>query len=139
MRQLKWGLLGVWAVLLITGCQRTSYTEASVQEAIAERQGQAQVEIEQGVRAAPPIVVENPTQNSAPPSGQRSSSDSGGFELPPPNRYDAPRPPSGDPPVQSPPPAVGDVKLDPQTGQYGIHPPGAPETYTIPLDRPQGQ
>jgi len=107
-----------------------------VQEAIAERQGQAQTQIEQSVRAAPPIIAENPPQNSAPPSGQGSLPGSSGFELPPPNQYEAPR---RDMPVQSPPPAVGDVKLDPQTGQYGIHPPGAPETYTIPLDRPQGQ
>lgn len=135
----KWGLLGVWAVLLTTGCQHPSYTEADVREAIAERQGQAQMEIEQGVRAAPPVEVENPTQNKAPSSGQNASPNASGVELPPPNRYDAPRPSSSEMPVQSPPPAGGDVKLDPQTGQYGIHPPGAPETYTIPLDRQSGQ
>jgi hypothetical protein len=139
MRKLGWGLLGFWAALLITGCQRSAYTEADVREAIAERQGQTQIEIERGVRAAPPIEVENPPQGSAPSSGQGTSPNAGSVELPPPNRYDAPRPASSDMPVQSPPPAVGDVKLDPQTGQYGIQPPGAPETYTIPLDRQQGQ
>jgi hypothetical protein len=139
MRKFGWGLLGFWVVLLITGCQRSAYTEADVRDAIAERQGQAQLEIDRGVRAAPPIEVENPAQGSAPSSRQGTSSNPGGVELPPPNRYDAPRPASSDMPVQSPPPAVGDVKLDPQTGQYGIQPPGAPETYTIPLDRQQGQ
>jgi len=56
--------------------------------------------------------------------------------LPPPNRYE-PTPPANRelPAQQSSPPNVGDVKLDPQTGQYGIQPPGAPDTYTIPLDR----
>lgn len=139
MRILRWSLLGFGAALLLTSCQRSPYTEADVRDAIAERQGQTQVEIERGVRAAPPIEVENPPQGSATPSGQGTSPNAGGAELPPPNRYDAPRPAGGDMPVQSPPPPVGDVKLDPQTGQYGIQPPGAPETYTIPLDRQQGQ
>lgn len=139
MRKLGWGLLGFWAALLFTSCQRSTYTEADVRDAIAERQGQAQLEIDRGVRAAPPVEVESPPQGSAPSSGQGASPSAGAVELPPPNRYDTPRPASSDMPVQSPPPAVGDVKLDPQTGQYGIQPPGAPETYTIPLDRQQGQ
>jgi len=123
--------------LALSGCQRQSYTEADVREAIAERQSETQVEIERGVRAAPPIEVENPAAGGASP--RETAAPSGEVNLPPPNRYDTPPPASRDLPTQSPPPATGDVKLDPQTGQYGIQPPGAPETYTIPLDRQQGQ
>lgn len=138
MRYSVWGFLGLSAALLLAGCQRSSYTEADVHDAIAERQGQIQTEIERGVRTAPPVEVEAPPAGGAPSPGQGSTPNSGGVDLPPPNRYDASRPAGGDTPVHSP-PAVGDVKLDPQTGQYGIQPPGAPETYTIPLDRQQGQ
>jgi hypothetical protein len=123
--------------LALSGCQRQSYTEADVREAIAERQSETQVEIERGVRAAPPIEVENPAAGGASP--RETAAPSGEVNLPPPNRYDTPPPASRDLPTQTPPPAVGDVKLDPQTGQYGIQPPGAPDTYTIPLDRQQGQ
>jgi len=134
------GCLGLLVALGFTGCQRKSYSEADVRDAIAERQGQTQIEIERSVRAAPPVEVETSPAGSAPSAGQGSAPNPGGVELPPPNRYDtpAPRPTGSGTPVQSPPP-VGDVKLDPQTGQYGIQPPGAPETYTIPLDRQQGQ
>ena len=138
MRHSVWGFLGLLAALALAGCQRASYTEEDVQKAIAERQDQFQAEIERGVRAAPPIEVEQPPATGAPSPGGGSAPSPGSVELPLPNRYDAPPPTGNDTPVQSP-PAVGDVKLDPQTGQYGIHPPGAPETYTIPLDRPQGQ
>ncbi|MCS6919622.1 MAG: hypothetical protein NZM28_07615 [Fimbriimonadales bacterium] len=140
MRRLAWGFLGLFTALVFTGCQRSSYTEADVRDAIEERQAQMHIEIERSVRAAPPVEVETPPANSAPSSKEGTAPNPGGVELPPPNRYDtpAPRPTGGDTPVQSP-PAVGDVKLDPRTGQYGIQPPGAPETYTIPLDRQQGQ
>jgi len=131
------GLIGLALGLALSGCQRQSYTEADVREAIAERQSETQVEIERGVRAAPPIEVENPAAGGASP--RETAAPSGEVNLPPPNRYDTPPPASRDLPTQSPPPATGDVKLDPQTGQYGIQPPGAPETYTIPLDRQQGQ
>lgn len=130
-------LIGLCLGLALSGCQRRAYTEADVQEALAERQGQTQVEIERGVRAAPPIEVENPASGSAPP--REGGASTGEVNLPPPNRYDSPPPASGSMPAQSPPSAVGDVKLDPQTGQYGIQPPGAPDTYTLPLDRQQGQ
>jgi hypothetical protein len=131
------GLIGLALGLALSGCQRRSYTEADVREAIAERQEQTKTEIEQGVRAAPPVEVENPAAGGA--SQRQDAPSNGEVNLPPPNRYDAPPPASRDLPTQSPPPATGDVKLDPQTGQYGIQPPGAPETYTIPLDRQQGQ
>ena len=131
------GLIGLALGLALSGCQRQSYTEEDVQRAIAERQSETQVEIERGVRAAPPIEVENPAAGGA--SQREGAPPSGEVNLPPPNRYDTPPPASRDLPTQTPPPAVGDVKLDPQTGQYGIQPPGAPDTYTIPLDRQQGQ
>ena len=130
------GLIGLALGLALSGCQRQSYTEADVREAIAERQSETQVEIERGIRAAPPVEVETPSAPSAPQRETAAPSGGSAFELPPPNRYDAPPPASRSVPAQqSPPPNVGDVKLDPQTGQYGIQPPGAPETYTIPLDR----
>ena len=129
------GLIGLALGLALSGCQRQAYTEADVREAIAERQSETQVEIERGVRAAPPVEVENPTAGGASPRETDAPSGGSAFELPPPNRYDTPPPASRDLPTQTPPPAIGDVKLDPQTGQYGIQPPGAPETYTIPLDR----
>jgi hypothetical protein len=130
--------MGLALGLALSGCQRRSYTEADVREAIAERQGETQVEIERGVRAAPPVEVENPAAGGAPQREAAAPSDE--MNLPPPNRYE-PTPPATRelPAQQSPPPNVGDVKLDPQTGQYGIQPPGAPDTYTIPLDRQQGQ
>jgi len=131
------GLIGLALGLALSGCQRQSYTEADVREAIAEKLQQTNAEIEQGVRAAPPVEVETPSAPSAPQ--RETAAPSGEVNLPPPNRYDTPPPASRDLPTQTPPPAVGDVKLDPQTGQYGIQPPGAPETYTIPLDRQQGQ
>ena len=131
------GLIGLALGLALSGCQRQSYTEADVREAIAEKLQQTNAEIEQGVRAAPPVEVENPAAGGASP--RETDAPSGEVNLPPPNRYDTPPPASRDLPTQTPPPAIGDVKLDPQTGQYGIQPPGAPETYTIPLDRQQGQ
>ena len=131
------GLIGLALGLALSGCQRQAYTEADVREAIAERQSETQVEIERGVRAAPPVEVENPAAGGA--SQRQDAPSNGEVNLPAPNRYDTPPPASRDLPTQSPPPATGDVKLDPQTGQYGIQPPGAPETYTIPLDRQQGQ
>lgn len=133
------GLIGLALGLALSGCQRQSYTEADVREAIAERQSETQVEIERGVRAAPPVEVETPPATDAPQRETAAPSSGSEFELPPPNRYDTPPPASRDLPTQTPPPAIGDVKLDPQTGQYGIQPPGAPDTYTIPLDRQQGQ
>ena len=133
------GLIGLALGLALSGCQRQSYTEADVREAIAERQSETQVEIERGVRAAPPVEVENPAAGGASSRETATPSSGSEIELPPPNRYDTPPPASRDLPTQTPPPAIGDVKLDPQTGQYGIQPPGAPDTYTIPLDRQQGQ
>ena len=133
------GLIGLALGLALSGCQRQSYTEADVREAIAEHQGETQVEIERGVRAAPPVEVENPAAGGASSRETATPSSGSEIELPPPNRYDTPPPASRDLPTQTPPPAIGDVKLDPQTGQYGIQPPGAPDTYTIPLDRQQGQ
>ena len=134
------GLIGLALGLALSGCQRQSYTEADVREAIAERQEQTKTEIEQGVRAAPPVEVETPSTTSAPPRETAAPSSGSEIELPPPNRYEPTTPATRELPAQqSPPPNVGDVKLDPQTGQYGIQPPGAPDTYTIPLDRQQGQ
>ena len=133
------GLIGLVLGLTLSGCQRHSYTEEDAQRAIAEKLQQTNAEIEQGVRAAPPIEVENPAAGGASPRETATPSSGSEIELPPPNRYDTPPPASRDLPTQTPPPAVGDVKLDPQTGQYGIQPPGAPDTYTIPLDRQQGQ
>ena len=129
------GLIGLVLGLTLSGCQRHSYTEEDAQRAIAEKLQQTNAEIEQGVRAAPPIEVENPAAGGASPRETATPSSGSEIELPPPNRYDTPPPASRDLPTQTPPPAIGDVKLDPQTGQYGIQPPGAPETYTIPLDR----
>lgn len=136
MRAFGW--IGLGLAMTLCGCQHQSYTDADVQKAIAERQEEFQVEIERGVRAAPPIEIDTPSGGSK-PSGGGSVPSSGEANLPPPNRYDTPPPAHRDLPTQSPPPAVGDVQLDPRTGQYGIQPPGAPDTYTIPLDRQQGQ
>ena len=134
------GLIGLALVLALSGCQRQSYTEEDAQRAIAERQRRTETEIQQGVRAAPPVEVETPPATGAPQRETATPSSGSEFELPPPNRYEpTPPAPRSAPAQQSPPPNVGDVKLDPQTGQYGIQPPGAPETYTIPLDRQQGQ
>ena len=133
------GLIGLALGLALSGCQRQSYTEEDAQRAIAEKLQQTNAEIEQGVRAAPPIEVENPAAGGASSRETATPSSGSEIELPPPNRYDTPPPASRDLPTQTPPPAVGDVKLDPQTGQYGIQPPGAPDTYTIPLDRQQGE
>ena len=134
------GLIGLALGLALSGCQRHSYTEEDAQRAIAEKLQQTNAEIEQGVRAAPPIEVENPAAGGASPRETATPSSGSEIELPPPNRYDTPPPASRSVPAQqSPPPNVGDVKLNPQTGQYGIQPPGAPDTYTIPLDRQQGQ
>jgi hypothetical protein len=134
-------LMGLALGLSLSGCQRKSYTEEDVQRAIAERQEQTKTEIEQGVRAAPPIEIETPEAGGdSPREGASPNGGSGGVELPPPNRYEPTLPATRNAPAQqSPPPNVGDVRLDPQTGQYGIQPPGAPDTYTIPLDRQQGQ
>ena len=132
------GLIGLALGLALSGCQRQSYTEADVREAIAEKLQQTNAEIEQGVRAAPPVEVENPAAGGASP--RETDAPSGEVNLPPPNRYEPTTPATRELPAQqSPPPNVGDVKLNPQTGQYGIQPPGAPDTYTIPLDRQQGQ
>ncbi|MCX7993909.1 MAG: hypothetical protein N2651_09605 [Fimbriimonadales bacterium] len=136
MRNLLMSCLGLSVVFVFTGCQRQSYTEEDVQRALSERQEQTKMDIQREVRAAPPVEIENPPSGSVPSRGEGTPPNPGGIELPPPNRYDVPRPTGNDTPVQSP-PAVGDVKLDPQTGQYGIHPPGAPETYTIPLNQQQ--
>lgn len=130
------GLIGLVLGLTLSGCQRHSYTEEDAQRAIAEKLQQTNAEIEQGVRAAPPVEVETPSAPSAPQRETAAPSGGSAFELPPPNRYEPTTPATRELPAQqSPPPNVGDVKLDPQTGQYGIQPPGAPETYTIPLDR----
>ena len=131
-------LMGLALGLALSGCQRQSYTEEDAQRAIAERQEQTKTEIEQGVRAAPPVEVENPAAGGASP--RETDAPSGEVNLPPPNRYEPTTPATRELPAQqSPPPNVGDVKLNPQTGQYGIQPPGAPDTYAIPLDRQQGQ
>ena len=132
------GLIGLVLGLTLSGCQRHSYTEEDAQRAIAEKLQQTNAEIEQGVRAAPPIEVENPAAGGASP--RETDAPSGEVNLPPPNRYEPTTPATRELPAQqSPPPNVGDVKLNPQTGQYGIQPPGAPDTYAIPLDRQQGQ
>ena len=86
------GLIGLALGLALSGCQRRSYTEEDVQRAIAERQGETQVEIERGVRAAPPVEVENPAAGGA--SQRQDASSNGEVNLPPPNRYDAPPPAS---------------------------------------------
>lgn len=140
MRRVLWCIVALWMALAFVGCQRRSYTEADVQRAIAEQQREAQTEIERGVRAAPPIVMEKPPQDGSGAPGS-APPDTDAVNLPPPNRYDAPPPASQNTPTQSaPPPSVGDVRLEPRTGEYGIQPPGAPETYTIPLNQqPQGQ
>ncbi len=126
--------VGLGLVLSLSACGgRQSYTEKDVQKALAERQGQINVDIERTVKSAPPPM------EYTPPSGSRQGGSQGnntpnmspGAEttgtLPPPTPS---TPPSSPMPSQG----VGDVRLDPTTGQYGIAPPGAPETYTIPLD-----
>lgn len=135
MRKTIWGCLGLLVLTAFTGCQRQSYTEKDVQRAIAEQQREAQLQIERDVRVARPVEVENPPAGGAnSQGGAMPSADS--VNLPPPNRYDAPPPASQNVPITStPPPGVGDVRLEPRTGEYGIQPPGAPDTYTIPLNQ----
>ncbi|GIV07416.1 MAG: hypothetical protein KatS3mg017_0618 [Fimbriimonadales bacterium] len=128
--------LGLFVLAALTGCQRQSYTEKDVHRAIAERQREAQVQIEREARVARPVEVENPPSGGASSQSGGVSSDMGGTNLPPPNRYDAPPPASQNMPTQpAPPPSVGDVRLEPRTGEYGIQPPGAPDTYTVPLNQ----
>lgn len=137
MRTVIWGCLGLLVLAAFTGCQRRqSYTEADVQRAIAEQQREAQVQIERNVRAAPPVEIDTSPQGGANRQGGSTPDTGNPNLLPPPNRYDAPPPASQNMPTQStPPPSVGDVRLEPRTGEYGIQPPGAPDTYTIPLNQ----
>ncbi len=138
MRKTIWGCLGLLVLGAFIGCQRReSYTEADVQRAIAEQQREAQVQIERNVRAAPPVEIDTSSRGGANQRGGSTPDTGNANLLPPPNRYDAPPPASQNMPTQStPPPSVGDVRLDPRTGEYGIQPPGAPDTYTIPLNQP---
>jgi hypothetical protein len=108
-------LMGLALGLALSGCQRHSYTEEDAQRAIAEKSSSRRMtEIEQGVRAAPPVEVETPSTASAPPRETAAPSSGSEIELPPPNRYE-PTPPANRnlPAQQSPPPNVGDVKLRP--------------------------
>ncbi|GBC93061.1 hypothetical protein HRbin15_01547 [bacterium HR15] len=130
------GLMGgLLALVLLGGCRRQPLSEKSVQESLAERREQYQTEIERGVQSAPPPIEVPTTQPSSSPRSQEQTPQGGG--VPP---YEAPPPTVGNNPTPSTTPAnpadthVGDVRLDPSTGQYGIAPPGAPEGYTIPLD-----
>lgn len=136
-----WSLMVVPLILgaSVAGCRGKPVTEADLQQAIQEHQTRTNSEIERTVQAAPPPYTKpdenapssSPSSNNNPPGTMQPTP---GLEIPPPNSY------SGSPSYQetphTPPPSNGDLKLDPQTGQYGIHPPGAPETYTIPLDKP---
>ncbi len=129
----------VWLVALglglsLSACgRRESYTEKEVMEEIARRQGQIQTDIETTVKTAPPpMEFENPPSSGS--GGSRTMS--GSTRAMEPSSTPPPPAPSGSTPPASPMPSqgVGDVQLDPTTGQYGIAPPGAPEGYTIPLD-----
>jgi hypothetical protein len=73
-------LMGLALGLALSGCQRQSYTEEDVQRAIAERQEQTKTEIEQGVRAAPPVEVETPSTAGAPPRETAAPSSGGEVE-----------------------------------------------------------
>lgn len=125
----------------LTGCREKPLTEADLQQAITEHQERTNVEIERTVQSAPPPYA-LPEQDSGKPSQAKPDNTSSlqstsGLEIPPPNTYSTP--PKGTEAAPIPNPQVGDLKLDPRTGQYGIQPPGAPETYTIPLNSPPAE
>jgi|GEM_PF-766287 len=126
---------GLLILVLLGGCRRQALSEQAVHESLAEKRNQYQTEIERGVQSAPPpIEVSTPQQSSA--RGSQAQTPQGGgvppYEAPPPALGNTPNAPSSSPSDTR----VGDVQLDPSTGQYGIAPPGIPEGYTIPLDNP---
>lgn len=129
--------LAVLTVLTLSGCRRHSLSEHAVHESLAEKREQYQTEIERGVQSAPP-PIEVPTTQQPPANNPQNQPPQGGsvppYEAPPPAASNAPMPNTA--PAQPSNTRVGDVQLDPSTGQYGIAPPGAPEGYTIPLDNP---
>jgi hypothetical protein len=138
------GLIGLALGLALSGCQRQSYTEEDAQRAIAERQRRdtewklnARRTRCSTCRGGEPCPLRARISRVRPPlpaaEARSNCHRRTATSLP------RPLPAVIVPAQQSPPPNVGDVKLDPQTGQYGIQPPGAPDTYTIPLDRQQGQ
>ncbi|MFQ3610396.1 MAG: hypothetical protein SNJ72_02780 [Fimbriimonadales bacterium] len=134
MRQIGLWCLGLGLAVGLSACGgRKSYTEKDVHEALAERQGQVNVEIERTVKSAPPPMEYTPP--AANPQRTGSGSAAGGIAGAEPGNT-LPPPTTSSPPPSTPMPSqgVGDVQLDPTTGQYGITPPGAPEGYTIPLD-----
>ncbi|MER3402194.1 MAG: hypothetical protein C4337_02565 [Armatimonadota bacterium] len=127
----------------LTGCREKPLTEADLQHVITEHQERTNVEIERTIQSAPPPYAmperDSGKPSHAKPNGASSPQSIPGLEIPPPNTYSPP--PQKTEASPTPTPQVGDLKLDPQTGQYGIQPPGAPETYTIPLHSspPEGQ
>lgn len=134
------GLVGLVAGVLVfgAGCRREPVTEADLQRAIEERQSATHAEIERTVTTAPPPIV-LPEQSEQGASGQ-------GIQPSTPNQtpeFVAPTSPQGRPSNLTPPPPttttreLGDIELDPKTGEYGIRPPGAPEGYNIPLNSPR--
>ncbi|CUU11084.1 MAG: hypothetical protein N2045_07405 [Fimbriimonadales bacterium] len=143
MRAWRWMITLVGVAMGLAGCREKPVTEADLQQAIAEHQQRTTEEIKRTVETAPPPYAvpnqQKPGGAPAPSSGTpQTPQPTPGLEIPPPNTYSSPPPTQTETPV-APTTGTGDIKLDPQTGQYGIHPPGAPETYTIPLNNPQTQ
>ncbi len=137
------GLMGlaIGLLLVATGCRRHQpMTEEDLQKAISERQQATQADIERTVSASPPptIIVEQPAEGES-GQGAPGSSPEGGTEFSTPTPTPARERPSAltPPPPEKTTRELGDIQLDPRTGEYGIRPPGAPENYTIPLNSPQ--
>ncbi|MCS7273065.1 MAG: hypothetical protein NZ550_02830 [Fimbriimonadales bacterium] len=142
MLRAKWSILALVVLVGIGGCERQAYTEEAARQAIAEQQERFHGEIEKGVQAAPPVVVgETPAQDSAPTQGGSKASAPGdtGIAVPPPPAS-APAGASSTPsPAATQPSTLGEARYNPETRQYGIQPPGAPDNYTVPLGQPQGK
>ncbi|MCS7190657.1 MAG: hypothetical protein NZ843_03530 [Fimbriimonadales bacterium] len=143
MRMGRWSILALVMLVGTSGCERQAYTEEAARQAIAEQQEQFQKDIEEGVRAAPPpaIAGEPPAPDSAPTQGGSSTPAAGdtSIAVPPPPSSTPSGATSTPPPASSQPNTLGEARYNPETRQYGIQPPGAPDTYTVPLGQSQGR
>lgn len=141
MRVFGWLVVATVILVGAGGCERRAYTEEDARQAIAERQQQFQTEIERGVRAAPPVSVETPSESTGATSGSGvnapPASDTS-IAVPPPPTSSTP-PAGSSTPAPSAPTTLGEARYNPETRQYGVQPPGAPDTYTVPLGGQNGQ
>jgi len=141
MKRLLWMLAGLLVIgIVMEGCRRQPLDEHTVRKTLAEKQEQRNVDIERSVQTAPPPIEipSSPPANSGKPQGQAvPQGETPSYTPPPPLTSGAPSSSSTAPtaPTDA---RIGDIQLDPTTGQYGIAPPGAPPGYTIPLHNTPG-